>query len=119
MLGICAAAGAQSRVAMPAPARMARFNVIWLVMVLSLPAKSPLHRGGSDSECRIRQDLTMRLFTEGIIQDPATGNTMFNLMQQDMVALRVTMRLGYQVPNPIACANEDDATRYPFSVLTE
>jgi hypothetical protein len=38
-------------------------------------------------------------------------------MQQDMVALRATLRIGWQVPNPINRLNEVEATRYPFAAL--
>jgi len=30
----------------------------------------------------------------------------------------MTMRLGFQVPNPIRRENEDETTRYPFAYLT-
>lgn len=66
----------------------------------------------------IRQDMTWKIFDQGIIQD-ASGNIVFNLMQQDMLALRVVMRLGFQLPNPINRVNETDNTRYPFAVLTD
>ena len=64
----------------------------------------------------IRQDLTYKLLTEAIIQD-AAGEIVYNLPQQDMVALRCVMRLGWQVPNPINRVNEVEATRYPFATL--
>jgi len=35
-----------------------------------------------------------------------------------MVALRVVMRLGFQLPNPINRVNATAATRYPFAYLT-
>jgi len=64
----------------------------------------------------IRQDITFKLLTEAIIQD-AAGNIVYNLPQQDMVALRAVMRLGWQVPNPINRVNAVEATRYPFASL--
>ncbi len=64
----------------------------------------------------IRKDLTFELFREGVITD--AGNlVIFNLMQQDMVAMRVTMRLAWQVANPINYAQSVEANRYPFGVL--
>jgi hypothetical protein len=66
----------------------------------------------------IRQDITYKVLTESVIQDPASGNIIYNLAQQDMVALRAVLRIGWQVPNPINRMNTDDSTRYPFSVLT-
>lgn len=66
----------------------------------------------------IRQDITWTLATEGVIQD-ASGNIVYNLFQQDMVAMRVVMRLGFALPNPTNRVNETDATRYPFAVLKD
>lgn len=65
----------------------------------------------------IRQDITYKIFDSGVVQD-ADGKIVYNLMQQDMVALRAVMRLGWQLPNPINRLNENSATRYPFAVLT-
>jgi HK97 family phage major capsid protein len=65
----------------------------------------------------IRQDMRAKLLTESVIQDGA-GNIVLNLSQQDAVALRVTMRLGFVLPNPISRHNTNSATRYPFAALT-
>ena len=40
----------------------------------------------------VRQDVTWKLLDEAVIQDPATGDIVYNLAQQDMVAMRLTMR---------------------------
>jgi len=66
----------------------------------------------------IRQDMTFKIFTEGVIQNPSTGAIEYNLMQNDMVALRAVMRLGWEVANPINAFNADNATAFPFSVYT-
>jgi len=65
----------------------------------------------------MRQDVTYKVLTEAVIQD-AAGNIIYNLAQQDMIALRAVMRLGWQLPNPISRVNQNAATRYPFSILT-
>lgn len=64
----------------------------------------------------IRQDITFKIFTEGVIQDPATGDIQYNLMQNDMVALRAVMRLGWEIPNPIHAMAKDKTKRCPFAV---
>ncbi len=64
----------------------------------------------------IRQDMTYKILTEAVIQDGA-GNILYNLAQQDMVALRAVMRLGWALPNPINRMQATEASRYPFAVL--
>lgn len=64
----------------------------------------------------IRQDMTFKIFTEGVIQDPATKAITYNLMQNDMVALRAVMRLGWEIANPVNAYNVDKANPFPFSV---
>lgn len=48
----------------------------------------------------IRQDVTVKLLDQGVIQDPSTKEIVYNLAQQDMVALRVDVRMGWALPNP-------------------
>lgn len=64
----------------------------------------------------MRQDVTYKLLDQAVIQDGA-GNIIYNLAQQDMVALRAVVRLGWALPNPINRVNQNSATRYPFAVL--
>ena len=63
----------------------------------------------------IRQDISFKIFTEGVVQN-TDGTIAYNLMQQDMVALRAVMRLGWEIPNPINAFNASDASAFPFSV---
>lgn len=64
----------------------------------------------------IRQDITYKVLDQAVISDNE-GRILYNLAQQDMVALRCVMRLAWAVPNPINPMNQDEATRYPFAVL--
>lgn len=66
----------------------------------------------------IRQDITFKIFDQGVIQDPDSGEILYNLMQNDMVALRAVMRLGWEIPNPINAMVPDKTKRCPFSLLT-
>ena len=64
----------------------------------------------------IRQDMTFKIFTEGVIQDPSSGDIKYNLMQNDMVALRAVMRLGWEIANPLTAYNANLANPFPFAV---
>lgn len=64
----------------------------------------------------IRQDITFKLFTEGVVQNP-DGSIAYNLMQNDMIALRAVMRLGWEIPNPINAMAKDKTKRCPFAIL--
>lgn len=64
----------------------------------------------------IRQDITFKLFTEGVIQN-TDGSIAYNLMQNDMIALRAVMRLGWEIPNPINSVQKDKTKRCPFAIL--
>lgn len=64
----------------------------------------------------IRQDISYKIFEEGVITD-ADGKVILNLMQQDSKAMRVVMRLGWAVPNPVHALNANQAV-YPFAVMT-
>jgi len=47
----------------------------------------------------VRQDVSFKVFDQGVITD-ADGVVVLNLMQQDSVALRVTVRFGFATANP-------------------
>ena len=76
-----------------------------------------------------REDMSMKLLTESTIYDPNTGAVLYALAQQDMVALRFTMRLGFALPNPVNRISgtlssdgkyiEKGASAYPFAVITK
>lgn len=64
----------------------------------------------------IRQDMTFKIFTEGVVQDPTSGDIKYNLMQNDMVALRAVMRLGWEIANPVNAYNAGITNPFPFAV---
>jgi HK97 family phage major capsid protein len=64
----------------------------------------------------LRKDITMEVATEAVIQDN-TGAIVYNLFQQDMTAMRVTFRGGWQVANIINYDQPTEADRYPAGVL--
>jgi HK97 family phage major capsid protein len=64
----------------------------------------------------MRQDITFKMFTEGVITDGA-GAVVYNAMQQDGAVMRVVMRLAFATANPVTNLNSNISTRYPFGVL--
>lgn len=66
----------------------------------------------------IRQDITYRVFDSGVISDE-DGKVILNLMQQDSSVLRVVMRVGFVVANPINRRRQVEEDRYPFAILQE
>lgn len=65
----------------------------------------------------VRQDVSWKLLDQAAIFDN-NGDLMFNLPQQDMVAMRMTLRVGWQVANTIRYDEENEANRYPAGLLT-
>lgn len=94
-----------------------------------MPAYFPMNGGFDEDEALMvagdwsklvysfRTDLTYKVLDQAVIQDPDTGAIVYNLAQQDMVALRCYMRWGWQVPNPVNRLQTSEVNRYPFAVL--
>lgn len=81
------------------------------------PANTGLFVGDwSNFVVGVRKDVTFEMFREGVIQDN-TGAIVYNLLQQDMSAMRVTFRAGWQVANPINNEQATEGSRYPAAVL--
>jgi hypothetical protein len=66
----------------------------------------------------LRKDISFKMFTEGVISDDS-GKVILNLMQQDSVALRMTMRLAYATINPVTIMqpNKTILQRWPFAAM--
>jgi HK97 family phage major capsid protein len=65
----------------------------------------------------MRQEITYKILDQAVIQD-ASGAITYNLAQQDMVALRAVMRLGFALPNPINRMQATEASRCAFAYMT-
>ncbi|MFK4868989.1 phage major capsid protein [Streptomyces sp. CSMPJR101] len=64
----------------------------------------------------VRQDITMKVLDQAVITDN-TGAIIYNLPQQDMTAIRLTFRVGWQVANTLNNDRPTEADRYPVGVL--
>jgi HK97 family phage major capsid protein len=70
----------------------------------------------------IRRDINFKMFTEGVISNDS-GVVLLNLMQQDTVAMRMTMRLAYATVNPVtimqpsAVMTGANPQRWPFGAI--
>jgi HK97 family phage major capsid protein len=66
----------------------------------------------------VRQDITYRIITEGVITDD-TGTVLFNLPQQDSVALRAVARYAFATADYLyRDAAGADQVAYPFAVAS-
>lgn len=82
----------------------------------------------SQSIVGVRQDISFRVFDSGVISDDE-GAIVLNLMQQDSLAIRMTLRMAWAVANPANRLAQDSAgesggspaenvVRWPFAVLS-
>jgi len=71
----------------------------------------------SQGRLGIRSDIEFRILDQAVITD-GNGVVIQNLAQSGLVAVEVTMRAAWAVPNPVTLSNTDDGSRYPFAVLT-
>ena len=62
----------------------------------------------------IRQDITFKMFDQGVITN-GEGGVALSLMENDCVAMRAVIRLGWQLPKPV---NQISGVNYyPFAIL--
>lgn len=64
----------------------------------------------------IREDMQFDILDQAVIQDPNTKEIIYNLAQQDMIALRVYFRMGWALPN-YARLGDESRTSLPFAYL--
>lgn len=62
----------------------------------------------------IRSDITMKVLDQAVITDN-TNAIIYNLPQQDMTAIRLTFRIGWQVANLLNYDEPTEANRYPVA----
>ncbi len=64
----------------------------------------------------IRQNMTFKLLDQAVITDD-TGKVVYNLPQQDMLAMRVVFRAAFATAAPVTRPVSGSGTPYPFGVL--
>jgi HK97 family phage major capsid protein len=64
----------------------------------------------------VRTDIDLTLMDQAVLQDNE-GNIIYNLAQQDLVALRARFRVGWQVSNQITYDQPNEAKRYAGALL--
>lgn len=72
----------------------------------------------------LRQDISFKLFDSGVISNDS-GAVVLNLMQQDSVAMRLTLRMAYATANPVTIMQPSESIdgtggttqRWPFGVI--
>jgi HK97 family phage major capsid protein len=64
----------------------------------------------------VRSDITMKILDQAVIQDN-TGAIIYNLAQQDMTAVRLTFRVGWQVANILNYDQPTEGNRYPVASI--
>ncbi len=65
----------------------------------------------------IRQEITVDVLTEGTIVNPNDTTESYNLGQQRMIAIMLTMRMGWEIPDPVSSYNSNNATAFPFALI--
>jgi HK97 family phage major capsid protein len=64
----------------------------------------------------VRSDISMKILDQAVITDN-TNAIIYNLPQQDMTAIRLTFRVGWQVANLLNYDQPTEADRYPVASL--
>jgi HK97 family phage major capsid protein len=66
----------------------------------------------------VRQDISFKVLDQAVITDNSNPpQIIFNLPQQDMIALRVKFRVGWQVANTLNNQRPAEAQRYPAAAM--
>ncbi len=65
----------------------------------------------------IRQEVTVDVLTEGTVVNPNDNTETYNLGQQRMIAIMLTMRMGWEIPNPVSSYNASNVNAFPFALI--
>jgi HK97 family phage major capsid protein len=66
----------------------------------------------------LRSDMQFKILDQAVITD-AAGAVIYNLPQQDMLAMRVTFRAAYATANPITRRDDAATGAFPFAAVTQ
>jgi HK97 family phage major capsid protein len=81
------------------------------------PTKASLIVGDfSNAIFGLRQDITFKMFDQGVITDNA-GSVVLNTMQNDSQILRVVVRCAWAVANPVTALGQKRGSQNPFAVI--
>lgn len=95
---------------------------------ISYPMRGLWPTGGAGSNLRaligdysqfvvgVRSDITLKILDQAVITDNSNA-IIYNLPQQDMTALRLTFRVGWQVSNLLNYDQPTEGNRYPVTRL--
>lgn len=65
----------------------------------------------------IRQEVTVDVLTEGTITNPNNSSETYNLGQQRMIAIMLTMRMGWEIPDPVSSYHTSTTKSFPFALI--
>lgn len=84
----------------------------------SIVTGTPLMLLGDKTEGIVgtRQDIEVTMLDQAVIQDN-TGAIIYNLAQQEMVAVKLVMRGAWEVANTINWLQQTESARFPFAAL--
>ena len=84
----------------------------------SIVTGTPLMLLGDKTEGIVgtRQDIEVTTLDQAVIQDN-TGAIIYNLAQQEMVAVKLVMRGAWEVANTINWLQQTESARFPFAAL--
>ena len=65
----------------------------------------------------VMSDVHVEKLDQAVVSD-ATGKVVYNLVQADAVAFKLTIHLGFAIDNPVISSQEDASKRAPVGIIT-